>query len=528
MEVIKINRIITAVGNPTINNKLKNIKDIEIINKDIQYQDGIIEILEIDKKIDYIILNQFLPGEYKIEGLIECIREINSKIKIIVLLEKFDENLEKILLKKGIYRILKNKEINIDNLINIIKIDEKMEKYNKEIQIEIDKIKNYNNIEKNKCKNKSKNNYLKKIKNNFENIIKKYFENKIEGNNKIINYALKTSNKYKKESNKIKNIKNNRTIKRIKIKIIRIYRKIKNTIINFKIYYFKDEKNKILINSTKNKKNIIAIFGNSGSGKSTMAILFSMVLKNYYKKILILDLDFQNKSIHTILGIKKMLIKNKLKYAQIQEKKIREKSLNSKIIKIDDLIVKFNKKIDVITNIDFFDNEINKFNYEKLNLLLKKLLKKYDLILLDTGNYCNVEKYINLVKISDKSIFLTEGNILNVGKSKIFLDIFNKLNSREKNKIKIIFNKYNKYCIKSYLLKKIYYNFEIIGFINYNALINYYINKNFKSFFINKYFKNRIKKIIIKIFLCNNGYKNIFMKNRKWENGKMEKYKIEK
>ena len=57
MEVKKI-KILTAIGNPILNNELKKIEDIEVINNDIQYQEGIFEILEIEKEIDFIIISQ--------------------------------------------------------------------------------------------------------------------------------------------------------------------------------------------------------------------------------------------------------------------------------------------------------------------------------------------------------------------------------------------------------------------------------------------------------------------------------------
>ena len=55
MEVKKIKNILTAIGNPILNNELKKIKNINIIYNDIQYQEGIFEILEINKNIDFLI-----------------------------------------------------------------------------------------------------------------------------------------------------------------------------------------------------------------------------------------------------------------------------------------------------------------------------------------------------------------------------------------------------------------------------------------------------------------------------------------
>ena len=56
-------KIITAINNPKLNDELKNEKNIEIICKDIFYKEGILEILENEINIDYIIINSQLEGE---------------------------------------------------------------------------------------------------------------------------------------------------------------------------------------------------------------------------------------------------------------------------------------------------------------------------------------------------------------------------------------------------------------------------------------------------------------------------------
>lgn len=54
-------RIITAIENKKINEKLKNINNIKILNTDIQYKEGILEYLEKNSDIDLILLKLNLP-----------------------------------------------------------------------------------------------------------------------------------------------------------------------------------------------------------------------------------------------------------------------------------------------------------------------------------------------------------------------------------------------------------------------------------------------------------------------------------
>ena len=48
-------KIITALGNQVLNNELKKINEFEIVANDLQYKEAIIELLEINKNVNYII-----------------------------------------------------------------------------------------------------------------------------------------------------------------------------------------------------------------------------------------------------------------------------------------------------------------------------------------------------------------------------------------------------------------------------------------------------------------------------------------
>lgn len=125
-------KIVTAIGNPEIAQKLSKENNIEINYKDIQYKEGILEILENDNKINLIIINEKIPGKIEINLLIENILKINSQIKIYLILES--KNIK-----------IKNKNINIFNQINyeeIIKkiFEEDIQKRAIENEINLEKI----------------------------------------------------------------------------------------------------------------------------------------------------------------------------------------------------------------------------------------------------------------------------------------------------------------------------------------------------------------------------------------------------
>ena len=140
--------VVTALGDEKINNLLKKEVDINVIGFDIQYQEGIFEILEKNINVEFLILNINLIGELNYEKLIEKIKEKNNNINLIIFLEKENEIIKNNLLKNNIKFILNKNELNIKNIINILKNKNKINLINK-------------NIKNNKINNLNKNNYLK-------------------------------------------------------------------------------------------------------------------------------------------------------------------------------------------------------------------------------------------------------------------------------------------------------------------------------------------------------------------------------
>ena len=165
-------KIITAIDHPKLNEELKKEKNFEIIGKDIQYREAILEILENNNEIDLIIISEKIPGEISLENIIEKIKIINENIKIIFILEKENTELEKILIKNNIKDIYYNNKIKLKDLVQIIN--------KKEINMEEEIIKLKKIIEQqnyNKKKEKNLITYFNFINKKME-IIKKQIKEK--------------------------------------------------------------------------------------------------------------------------------------------------------------------------------------------------------------------------------------------------------------------------------------------------------------------------------------------------------------
>ena len=338
-------KILTAINSPSLNEELKNEEEVQIVCKDIQYKERNLEILENEIEIDYIIIDEKLPGEIKLTELIDEINEKNEKIKIIITIKKDHRE---------------NNNLKNDKIIKIF-YDNK---------IDLNKLKNYKKNQKNLYEEKNKINNSKKLKNKFNDfkIIKK-LKNKFNNLNKIkkIKNKLNDLKLIKKINNKKINFKG---IKKFKSKIKKL--EITNKIKKYKTKIIKNKEKNFMNKGTKK----ITILGEAKIGKSIMIINLALFLKTKNYKILIVDLNSENPSIYTILGCKKFNKKNTKKKTKIKNRyqnikgKFEQKYLNEKII--ENMIIKINKNISLISY-----NKLLNFN------ILKKVEKKYNYIFIE-------------------------------------------------------------------------------------------------------------------------------------------------
>ncbi len=452
-------KIITAIGNENLNKKLREENTFEIMANDIQYREGILEYLEQNRNIDFLILSELLQGEIELKELIQKIKTINFNIQIILFLENKNEELENYLYAKGIYFIFYNNQIKISEIIELIK-NEKQDT-NMQLKRELDELKEL--LLKKENSEINEKNIFEKVKDKITNKVKSNMTN--EKNNKI-------DNKIKNEiTNKIENKMENK--------------------INIK-----------LNNETENIKNkIICVSGTSGVGKSIFSVnlansfmenkkdnyLDNNKVKKIFKdfksshnKILIIDFDILNNSLHTILGIKK--------YSEKIKNKIRNNDL-LKDIQIEELIIKVNSKIDLISGINLLFDSQYKISSIKIKTILQKLKQKYETIIIDTSSECFFDYTKEIMKNSNINIFITEANLLEIKKAKNLLNIYINKWEIPQNNFNILFNKYNQNSIDISILKNIFSGFSILGKLsadpNYNLLINKnninYLEKNLKK-----------------------------------------------
>lgn len=237
-------------------------------------------------------------------------------------------------------------------------------------------------------------------------------------------------------------------------------------------------------NNKKIQNKIISIIGSSGVGKSVFTSNLTLAFEN--KKILIVDFDILNKSIKTIFGVKQKVAEEKESWDG--------NDLNNFTIKI-------NKNIDLICGTDVIFKNNKKQEKESVINILKELKNKYEIIILDTSSECFMDYTKEIIKYSDLSLFLVEANLIELKKAKRLLEIYVNEWKINKEKINIIFNKYNKKSIDNNILKKLFSDFNILGYLKLNENYNYVINKNIN--YISKDLKDEYIKITEKINTIN-------------------------
>lgn len=421
-------KIVTALGNPYLNNQLIKEKEFEILTKDIQYQDGIFEMLEKEEKIDFLIISEILLGENKIENLVEKIKEKNKQIKIMIILEQKKEELKNILYLKGVNKIYYNNDVEIEEIISFIKKEEKTE--NKQINLETENLKE----------------------------------------------ILMKNNIYQEEENKNQKIEN-KTKEEIK-----------------------------LIKKENGNKKIISVVGTGGVGKSIITLNLANIIKEKQEKILILDFDILNKSLHTILGVNQ--------YSQKIKNKLEKNDLIQSKLKVKDLIIKINKKVDLISGINLLFDSKYKISSQKMQFILEELKQYYDVIIIDTSSECFFDYTKNILHHSDTILFLLEANLLEIKKAKNLLTIYQEEWKIKEEKINIIINKYNENAVDDKIIKNIFSDYKILGKIKLNKKYNTLINKNFEEDIFTKNIKKEYKKITDKIIKLKNRKINLMIENK--------------
>ena len=357
-------KILTAINNPIVYEKIKK-EEVELINEDIQYAEGILEILEKRAEVDFILISEKIPREINFIDLLNRIKIVNKKIKIIVILEISNFELENKLKEIPVYKIYINDKITIEELIKSIK--EKELSPQEELKREINELRKL--IEDTNNKNK----YLEKINNR-----------KIQSfRNKIFSNSINKIEKFKNRKNKVALLP----------KIIAFYgeRKTGKTMFSINLFnYLKKQNKKVCLIDINENNNLQLIFKMKDKIKENKNFKIIIIDKNVTKDLsdfiknlnvvyeyILIDLGTENKEdLNKIYNIVDKL------FFLIESNLIDLKFL---IININLILNKSKEKINIISN------KKNKYSIDK-EIIENSLNTKFKIKELEYNN--KYQKYV--------------------------------------------------------------------------------------------------------------------------------------
>lgn len=372
--------IITALFNDIIHKEIKKYYNENVYLYDFQSREDLVDYININfdkisKENDILITKEDLIGDISFE---EYINIISNKFRVILIVNKLDEEKKKFLFSNSIFDIIEG------NVVDIVKI--------KEI---------------------------------------------IESKEKVI---------YKQSNSS--NAKND------------------NCITN----------NSIIV-----PKEIIAVYGTSGAGKSFLSTIISQKLSSLLSiNIALLDMDIQNPSIDILVNAQ-------------GDSNMLSKAVDSvdKRNDISDIIAKYlikdklNKNLSYLTsNVSLFEcqNKLSNNYYEKI---YSSVSKNYDYMFIDLASSPFLDVVSYSLKNSTKILFVLNANYISIRQAIKYLNLINKLWNIPKSKIAIIVNKYKKSSLDISQVQNLIPDYDIVGIVDYNNLVESYINGEIDSIDIN-------------------------------------------
>lgn len=115
-----MSKILLAIDNELVFSSIIENRKKDFFEKDIVYKEGVIEVLEKNPEINFVIVNSNICGEIKIEDFIIKLKEIRENIKIIIYINKSESDKINFFNSNGIYQIYYLEDLNLRNISEVI------------------------------------------------------------------------------------------------------------------------------------------------------------------------------------------------------------------------------------------------------------------------------------------------------------------------------------------------------------------------------------------------------------------------
>ena len=198
----------------------------------------------------------------------------------------------------------------------------------------------------------------------------------------------------------------------------------------------------------KQAKVITVTSAKGGTGKTTIALSLAGILSNKKIKTIIVDMDLHSGVVSASLNLKPA----KDIYTLVND------YMNHGLKELEEYIIKYNDYIDVLAA-PKDPRSVGKISTYYIDLILKKLKYRYDVILIDTNHIIDD---INLITFdnSDNIIYVLTSDLMDLKNMKTMISIYKDMNLKNYSIIlneALSRNRLNLYEINTYLDRNIDY-----------------------------------------------------------------------
>ena len=159
----RMRKILTAMGNDTLNRELVKYSKYDLITDDLYYQEAVLDVLK-EEKCDVLLISSLLQGQLEFYDFITKICRLYSLIRIIVVADEIDDFFKRKMNDLGIVDIYLDSNVCFEEIIDSIDREDPLNK----------RIIHNNRIELSKVEEKEKQKYFSKENNeNIPIVIKK-------------------------------------------------------------------------------------------------------------------------------------------------------------------------------------------------------------------------------------------------------------------------------------------------------------------------------------------------------------------
>lgn len=120
-----MNKILTAMGNETLNKELCRYAKFELCEEDLFYQEAVLTELE-QSKYDALVLSGLLQGEFEISEFVRQIRNKNFAIRIVIVTDEVTGAFKRKMAEFNVVDIFEDSTVSIEEIIDALEREESL------------------------------------------------------------------------------------------------------------------------------------------------------------------------------------------------------------------------------------------------------------------------------------------------------------------------------------------------------------------------------------------------------------------